>query len=56
MVIYGEVILGFVKKKPCVFDPACYYGDRETDIALTELFGHFSPAFYEGYEFSLSPV
>lgn len=32
-----------------VFDPACYYGDRETDIAMTELFGGFSPEFYAGY-------
>lgn len=32
-----------------VFDPACYYGDRETDLAMTELFGGFSDAFYVGY-------
>jgi len=32
-----------------VFDPACYYGDRETDIAMTELFGGFSQQFYAGY-------
>lgn len=34
---------------PTIFDPASYYGDRETDIAMTELFGGFSPEFYEGY-------
>ncbi|BAQ60829.1 ribulosamine/erythrulosamine 3-kinase [Geminocystis sp. NIES-3708] len=32
-----------------VFDPACYYGDREVDIAMTELFGGFPSIFYEGY-------
>jgi len=32
-----------------VFDAACYYGDRETDIAMTELFGGFTPDFYDGY-------
>ncbi len=32
------------------FDPASYYGDRETDVALTELFGGFSPQFYQGYQ------
>jgi len=32
-----------------IFDPACYYGDRETDLAMTELFGGFSSAFYDGY-------
>ena len=34
---------------PVVYDPACYYGDRETDLAMTELFGGFSQAFYDGY-------
>ena len=34
---------------PVIFDPATYYGDRETDIAMTELFGGFSNAFYQGY-------
>ncbi len=33
-----------------IFDPAIYYGDREADIAMTELFGGFSPQFYSGYE------
>lgn len=32
------------------FDPASYYGDRETDLAFTSLFGGFGRAFYEGYE------
>lgn len=34
---------------PCIFDPAVYYGDRETDLAMTRLFGGFSPAFYQRY-------
>lgn len=34
---------------PTIFDPAFYYGDRETDIAMTELFGGFPSAFYQGY-------
>jgi len=36
--------------RPVIFDPAVYYGDRETDIALTRLFGGFSTAFYDAYE------
>ena len=32
-----------------IFDPAVYYGDREADLAMTELFGGFGPRFYEGY-------
>lgn len=34
---------------PVIFDPAVYYGDRETDIAMTELFGRFDAGFYEAY-------
>jgi protein-ribulosamine 3-kinase len=34
---------------PTIFDPAVYAGDRETDIAMTELFGGFSTVFYEAY-------
>ena len=35
--------------EPIFFDPACYYGDRETDLAMTELFGGFTTDFYSGY-------
>lgn len=35
--------------QPVIFDPASYYGDRETDLAMTELFGGFSPRFYASY-------
>lgn len=34
---------------PVIFDPAVYYGDRETDLAMAELFGGFSPLFFEAY-------
>ncbi|NOQ15947.1 MAG: phosphotransferase [Methyloprofundus sp.] len=33
-----------------IYDPACYCGDREADIAMTELFGGFSADFYNAYE------
>lgn len=36
--------------EPVVFDPAVYYGDRETDLAMTELFGGFPDEFYRGYQ------
>jgi protein-ribulosamine 3-kinase len=36
--------------EPVVFDPAVYYGDRETDLAMTRLFGGFGRAFYRAYE------
>jgi fructosamine-3-kinase len=34
---------------PVVYDPAVYYGDRETDLAMTELFGGFGADFYAAY-------
>lgn len=34
---------------PLVFDPAVYYGHREADLAMTELFGGFSADFYAAY-------
>lgn len=34
---------------PVIFDPAVYYGDREADIAMTELFGGFGRDFYDAY-------
>lgn len=43
--------------EPIILDPATYVGDREVDIAMTELFGGFSAAFYRGYNelFPLDP-
>lgn len=35
--------------KPCLIDPAVYYGHREIDLAMTTLFGRFDPIFYEAY-------
>ena len=34
---------------PVLFDPAVYFGDREADLAMTELFGGFPPDFYAAY-------
>lgn len=43
--------VGFLKDgEPVVFDPASYYGDRETDLAFTEFFGGFPREFYDAYE------
>ena len=42
---------GFTREgAPIVFDPAVYYGDREADLAMTELFGGFSARFYRAYD------
>jgi fructosamine-3-kinase len=36
--------------QPIIFDPAVYYGDRESDIAMTRLFGGFGEPFYDAYQ------
>jgi len=36
--------------EPVIFDPATYWGDREVDLAMTELFGGFPAEFYRGYD------
>jgi len=41
--------VGVARQQPVIFDPAVYYGDRETDVAMTELFGGFSGRFYQAY-------
>ncbi|MGB4334431.1 MAG: fructosamine kinase family protein [Chromatiaceae bacterium] len=35
--------------QPVLFDPAVYYGDREADLAMTELFGGFGADFQAAY-------
>ncbi len=34
---------------PCIFDPAVYFGLREADLAMTELFGRLPQRFYDAY-------
>jgi len=36
--------------EPVVFDVAVYFGDAETDLAMSRLFGGFGDAFYRAYE------
>ena len=40
---------GYAQGEPVLFDPAVYYGDREADLAMTELFGGFSDDFHAAY-------
>lgn len=58
--LHGDLWGGNWKSRggePVVFDPAVYFGDRETDLAMTRLFGGFGESFYDAYEASwpLSP-
>ncbi len=47
--LWGGNYMVSVEGEPVLFDPACYYGDRETDLAMTTLFGGFNAAFYDAY-------
>ncbi len=50
--LHGDLWRGnisFHQDLPVIYDPACYYGDPETDLAMTELFGRLPEDFYSGY-------
>jgi len=47
--LWGGNISALSDGSPVVYDPAFYYGDREADIAMTQLFGGFSGSFYTAY-------
>jgi fructosamine-3-kinase len=38
------------KGRPCLIDPAVYFGNREVDLAMTKLFGGFGHEFYHIYQ------
>ena len=40
---------------PYIFDPACYWGDRECDLAMLPLHPEQPPQIYDGYQ-SVSPL
>jgi protein-ribulosamine 3-kinase len=52
--LHGDLWSGNVgalaRREGVVFDPAVYVGDREADLAMTELFGGFGAEFFRGYE------
>jgi protein-ribulosamine 3-kinase len=57
--LHGELWSGNVicnqQGKPCLIDPAIYFGHREMDLAFSRLFGGFDSRFYEAYE-SIVPL
>lgn len=48
--LWGGNVAADTEGQPVILDPAVYYGDREADLAMTELFGGFSPHFYQAYK------
>lgn len=51
--IHGDLWTGnaaiTVQGEAVIFDPAIYFGDREVDLAMSQLFGSFPPNFYSAY-------
>jgi fructosamine-3-kinase len=48
--LWGGNTLIDAQGQPVLIDPAVYYGDREAEVAFTELFGSFSARFYAAYD------
>jgi fructosamine-3-kinase len=59
-VLHGDLWRGNIafdrSGAPVVFDPATYHGDRETDLAMTRLFGGFPDRFHRAYDAVLPPA
>lgn len=57
--LHGDLWSGNVicdqEGKPCLIDPAVYFGHREMDLAFSKLFGGFDSRFYDAYE-SIIPL
>lgn len=55
--LWGGNYLVDSRGEAVLIDPAVYYGHREADLAMTELFGGFGAQFYQGYtdEWPLEP-
>ena len=47
--LWGGNYLSDAQGNPVLIDPAAYYGDRDAEIAFTELFGGFGAQFYAAY-------
>lgn len=53
VLVHGDLWCGnaavLADGRGAIFDPACYWGDREVDLAMARLFGGFPSAFFKGY-------
>ncbi|MBX3729712.1 MAG: fructosamine kinase family protein [Candidatus Sumerlaeia bacterium] len=48
--LWGGNAMADCQGAPVLIDPAAYYGRREADLAMTQLFGGFTRDFYRAYE------
>jgi protein-ribulosamine 3-kinase len=55
--LWGGNVMSGPDGEPVLIDPAVYYGHREADLAMTELFGGFGREFFTAYtgEWPLEP-
>lgn len=59
--VHGDLwsgnVMATAEGSPALIDPAVYYGHREVDLAMTDLFGGFDDAFMDAYRaaWPLSP-
>ncbi len=55
--LWGGNVISNPDGDPVLIDPAAYYGHREMELGMTQLFGGFSSDFYSSYdaEFPLKP-
>ncbi len=51
--LWGGNAAALTDGTPVIFDPAVYYGDRETDLAMMEMFGGFSMRCFDAYREAL---
>lgn len=57
--LHGDLWRGnvlFTREGPVLIDPAVYVGDREVELAFTELFGGFDDGFYAAYSAAFPPA
>ena len=47
--LWGGNIMTNSLGQPCLIDPAIYFGHREADLAMTQLFGGFHPSYLNSY-------
>ncbi len=52
--LHGDLWTGNIgfddARRPVLFDPAVHYGDRECDLAMSELFGRLPEVAYQAYD------
>lgn len=47
---FGFIESGQYEGAPVLFDPASYYGDREAEFGIIDMFGGFDAAFFDAYD------